>query len=479
MIKKECSKKSEIAANQSGAMSDSVRFCGNGQSIFTTKRLINSGRTKGLFFGTCTTVFAVVVSVLIFYGCKKDGNNDNGNNTTQLSAPTGVQATKNGSTISISWGEVSGATEYFVYRSNSADGTYTSLSSTSGTSVIDAMPMDGDNYYKVKASNGSTTSDYSNFAYCQYSSGGGGGGLSAPTGVSATQSSNNIIVSWNSVSGAAYYLVYYGSSSSAPSYYIDQQISSTSFTIAMKDEAASGDFYFWVKAFNSSAESNFSNYAYCHYSYGGGGGGGDTKPNAPTGVSASQSGTSVYVSWNSSTGATSYKVYRSSSSSGTYSLMGTSYSTSYSDNSPISGYNYYKITAVNSAGESTQSSYASCNYSSGGGGGTTYSPCPVTYGNCTANSTTITMRWTVPTTSGCGTPTTTYLRVRHPDTGDYVDLQTLSGTTTSASFSYGMWIGKGTYDKGYVYVGIITENEKGKSGGSAKVYDTQTGKWIN
>jgi hypothetical protein len=38
-----------------------------------------------------------------------------------------------------------------------------------------------------------------------------------------------------------------------------------------------------------------------------------------------------------------------------------------------------------------------------------------------------------------------------------------------------MWV---TPD-GYVYVGIITENDKGTSGGIAKVYDTNAKKWIN
>ena len=45
--------------------------------LFTNKRLTNSRRNKRLFFGTCATVFVAVVSVLLFYGCRKDAEVQN------------------------------------------------------------------------------------------------------------------------------------------------------------------------------------------------------------------------------------------------------------------------------------------------------------------------------------------------------------------------------------------------------------------
>lgn len=48
--------------------------------LFTSKRLINSRRNKSLFSGTCATVFVAVVSVLLFYGCRKDSVVSNDNN---------------------------------------------------------------------------------------------------------------------------------------------------------------------------------------------------------------------------------------------------------------------------------------------------------------------------------------------------------------------------------------------------------------
>lgn len=83
------------------------------------------------------------------------------------------------------------------------------------------------------------------------------------------------------------------------------------------------------------------------------------------------------------------------------------------------------------------------------------------------------MRWTVPTTSGCGAPTKACLRVRNPDSGVYANVQELSGTATSASFAYGMWANS----ESFVYVGIITENAQGTSGAIPKVYNAKTGQW--
>jgi len=109
-----------------------------------------------------------------------------------------------------------------------------------------------------------------------------------------------------------------------------------------------------------------------------GGGGGTNPPSEPTGVTASQSGSNVSISWNSSSGATSYRVYRSSSASGTYTQLGTPSSTSYTDNSPLTGDNYYKVKAVNSAGDSGYSDYTYCYFSGGGGTNPPSAPTGVT-----------------------------------------------------------------------------------------------------
>ena len=346
-------------------------FQGNGLMYFVVVYNNNSGQFSK--------------SNIISTNISSSNSGSGGGTTTTLSPPASISATQSGSSVNISWSAVSGATSYFVYRSNTATGTYSSLTSAPGTSATDASPLSGYNYYKVKASNGTTTSDYSNYASCNFSGGTGGGT---------------------------------------------------------------------------------------------GGGGTSTPPNAPSGGTVTNTGSTllpyIQISWNSVSGATSYKIYRSCSSSSGFVLLGTTTNTVYADANPLTGYNYYRVSAVNNSGESAQSSVGYYNNDQANA----VAPCPVTYGNCTVSGTTITMRWTVSTALGCGTPTTAYLKVKDAGDNNYVVLQTLSGTATSASFNYTPYIGTMQFSVGYIYVGIILENAAGTSGGIPKVYDTVTKTWI-
>jgi Cellulase (glycosyl hydrolase family 5) len=79
-------------------------------------------------------------------------------------------------------------------------------------------------------------------------------------------------------------------------------------------------------------------------------------PAVPAGVTATAGDTLVNLTWTASSGATSYKVKRGTANGGPYSQLATPTATSYSDTSLINGTTYYYVvTAVNSAGESTNS----------------------------------------------------------------------------------------------------------------------------
>ncbi|MDR0707551.1 MAG: hypothetical protein LBF60_06725, partial [Treponema sp.] len=81
--------------------------------------------------------------------------------------------------------------------------------------------------------------------------------------------------------------------------------------------------------------------------------------------SSSNPSGAIAVSWNSVSGASGYNVYHSTTSSGTYSLVGSAAGISYTDTglSPSATY-YYKVSAYNDYGESSlSSSYASASTS--------------------------------------------------------------------------------------------------------------------
>lgn len=208
---------------------------------------------------------------------------------------------------------------------------------------------------------------------------------------------------------------------------------------------------------------------------GGNTGGGNTgKPSAPSYVYVDNYGSAtipdIRVSWGSVAGATGYRVYRSTSANGSYSLRGNTANTYYSDSGcKIGNVYYYKVKAYNSAGESDYSNYAEFNFKDN------RKPGPAKYGNCTVSGTTMTIRWSVPTDASYGKPTKALLRVKNPNSDQYATIQELSGTATSASFSYLPWVNS----SGFIYVGIILENENGTGGGTPKIYDNKNKKWMN
>ena len=87
-----------------------------------------------------------------------------------------------------------------------------------------------------------------------------------------------------------------------------------------------------------------------------------TLPAAPTGVKATANGKKrITVTWLASSGATSYKVKRSSTPGGALTVVGPNVtSLSFTDTSVVSKSTYYYVvSAVNAAGESGNSSQVS------------------------------------------------------------------------------------------------------------------------
>ncbi|MFU8827778.1 MAG: hypothetical protein ACNA70_09870, partial [Brevefilum sp.] len=178
----------------------------------------------------------------------------------------------------------------------------------------------------------------------------------APTGVAASDGiyTEKVRVSWTASSGATYYQVFRNTSSS----HSGETTLTSSIGSSPYDDtsAAPGQtYYYWVKACNSAGCSGYSAYNTGYRAV--------SIPSAPTGVAATD-GTyhdKVRVSWNTSSGATSYRVYRntSGSSPGEGDLHATPTGSPYDDYDVVFGQLYYYwVKACNTAGCSVLSAVA-------------------------------------------------------------------------------------------------------------------------
>ncbi|WP_068966963.1 cell wall-binding repeat-containing protein, partial [Desulfosporosinus sp. BG] len=179
--------------------------------------------------------------------------------------------------------------------------------------------------------------------------------LSAPTDLSASaESSNEIFLDWGSVSDATSYYVYRATSSSGTYSKI-----ATTKTSSYTDTDLSTDttYYYKVSAVNSSGTSSYSSTEHAtteesdEYDI----------PSAPTDLSAKfENSSEINLDWDAVSDATSYYVYRATSSSGTYYKIATTTTSSYTDMefSADTTY-YYKVVAVNNSGTSNYSAKAS------------------------------------------------------------------------------------------------------------------------
>ena len=332
-----------------------------------------------------------------------------GSAPTAPSAPTGVSASDGTYTdkVYVSWSASSGATSYTVYRSTSSSGTKSSLVSTASTSWNDTTATAGTTYYYwVKASNSAGTSGYSSYDtgyrasapsrpgndnFSNASSISGSSGSTSGSNLNATREtgepshagqSSSLSVWWrwtapgngtavfdtNGSSFDTVLAVYTGSSVSALSSIASNDDWDDTACSRCEFSVTSGTTYrIAVGGYSSNTGSIALNWSFSSSS---------TAPTAPSWVDASDGYDDyVYVEWGSSSGATGYDVYRSTSYSGSKTWLDWTDSTCYYDYGATPGTTYYYwVKASNDYGTSGYSDYDTGYVYGGGGGGTVSIP---------------------------------------------------------------------------------------------------------
>ncbi len=257
-------------------------------------------------------------------------------------APTISSSSISTSGATISWSAITGASSYTLQRSSSSSFTTidSSLSGIVGTSTsVSGLSSGTTYYYRLYAVNSTGLSSASNTVTLLT--------LPSTTTISTTSiTSSGFTLNWTSVTGASSYI--YQRSTDASFTTIDASLSGLSGTSTSITGLSSGTTYYYrMYAVNSSGQGSASNSLTVL-----------TLPSAPTIASSSITATTATISWSAITGASSYTLQRSSSSSFTtidVSLSGISgTSTSVTGLTANSTY-YYRLYAVNTTGQSSAS----------------------------------------------------------------------------------------------------------------------------
>ena len=173
------------------------------------------------------------------------------------------------------------------------------------------------------------------------SSSSGGGGQqttapSAPTGLVATAGNSQVSLTWNPSSGATSYNVKRATTSGGPY----TQVANTSAPNDTDTALTNGTtYYYGGAAVNSAGESpNSSEVSATPMAA--------PPPVAPTGLNATAGNAQVSLSWNASSGATSYNVKRATTSGGPYTKVSSPTTASDTDSGLINGTTYYYVVSV-------------------------------------------------------------------------------------------------------------------------------------
>ena len=249
--------------------------------------------------------------------------------------------------IKLTWNKMEGAAKYEIYRATSKTGTYTKLSTVTGTSLTNSSAPAGKTYYYKVRSVGAdgSKSDWSNIVSrtCD---------LPRPTvSVTNVASTGKIKLTWNKVDGAVKYEVYRATSKNGTY----SKLSTVTGTSLTNGPATVGKIYYYkVKAIHSTSSANSAYSPVVSRTC--------DLPRPEVSVTNVASSGKIKVSWEKIDGATKYEVYRATSKDGTYSKLITTTGTSITNTSAKAGQAYYyKVRAIHS-NSAANSAYSEIKY---------------------------------------------------------------------------------------------------------------------
>ena len=321
-----------------GADSYDVRYGTNtGVYLFSVSGVTSSYTLSSLDSGT---IYYISIRARNSVGAGTTKDSLERNAKTALGAPTTLALSATPGSVAISWGAVTGATNYNVYRSETASGgPYSQIATAvSGTSYTDSGRSNGTSYfYVVRSYNGLESVNSLEKSVSPIES------FTVTSAVA--QSSTTALVTWPTVVGAESYDIIYRPASGGASTTLLNQTSPASIT----GLTAATRYFFLVKAKNTiGVTTNFSS-AEVEAT---------TATGAPSSLTATTVTGSITLSWSPVTGATSYKVYKGTTS-GVYTLLSTITSaTSTTDSDIVNGTQYYYVVRAFNGTESVNSAEA-------------------------------------------------------------------------------------------------------------------------
>jgi len=257
--------------------------------------------------------------------------------------PASVTPTAGNAQVALNWQASPFAASYTIYRATSSTGPFTTILGTSSTfSYTDLTVVNGTTYYYEVSATDSTGTSANSAAVSAKPN------LPAPTGLAATGGNAQVVLGWTATTGATSYNIYRSTVSTGP------------FTAILANST--------TNAYTDTAVANGTTYYYEISALGSGG----ASPNSaavsatpslpvPTGLMATGSNAQVVLGWTVTAGATSYNVYRSTTSTGPFTtVLANPTTNAYTDTAVTNGTTYYyEIAAVSSGGTSANSAAVS------------------------------------------------------------------------------------------------------------------------